>query len=611
MPSLNESLPEPAVRSQAVTKAVGKPSSLDALTGLRFIAAMSVVLVHAFKLAQGYTSIGPWASNAVTFFFVLSGFILTYVYHQRLKKTGLLKFYWARFARIWPLHIFCFVAILWVQGYIFGHRTLDFDRMLAAHIGLVQSWVPADTLPMMFNGPAWSISTEFGFYLLFPALLLFGKKRFLPVLIGSAVLIVGAIVAMDIAQNSGSISLLRGRMVVYVNPLIRVLDFIAGMFTAKVFLSFRPKNEGTWNRSFGTIGLHTIAEIVAIGLAVASIWLVNFSSFPAYMKSQQLLITFAWLSRGGACLFGFCAIIWVFSWSRGMLAKFLSSPLMVYLGEVSFALYLIQLPVFYLLNQQLYNQNWPTCLYVIVSIASAIAAAMLAHALIEKPFRQFFTSLFDRDWKSFRGSLTQGLVNLRQYQTGLIASLVLLLCYGVVKFEKRYGSVNVPTRTLLDVANELADVEFEPVTFHQEAILHWLKVDDQGDQVVLTMWWELLDGHQRARIMHFSDAQGKMLLACHRNDHDFIGKPPGTLVLETCKINKDEFVPGMRYIGVGFWLKGLGAALADGGQTQMEQRRLLVAEVTADGVIGIDEPGVRSSGSFPPEPKPVAKVDSK
>ena len=588
---------EPSISTSAkVTKQ--KPRSLDALTGLRFIAAITVVLVHALKFAQGSTSLGPWASNAVTFFFVLSGFILTYVYHDRLIQTGLLKFYWARFARIWPLHIVCLAATLWMNGYIFGHRTLNFDLNIAAHVGLVQSWPPADQLPMMFNGPAWSISTEFGFYLLFPTLLLLGKKRFLPILLASAILIPAIVVAMDFAHNRDALSLSRGRVFVYMNPSIRVLEFIAGMFTAKMFLGSRLSNSSEQTQTTLTNGLHTLAEIAAWALTLTIIWWVNYSSFPAYMTNEHLLITFAWLSRGGACVIGFSAVIWVFSWSQGVFAKLASLPLMVYLGEISFAVYLIQLPVFYLLNKQVKDQHWPASLYLIVSVASIIAAAMIAHALVEKPSRQLLTSLYDRDWKSSRDSLTQGFVNLRKHHTGLLAGLILLLSYGVVKFEtnnvSRYdASSQVQPSHVLDLIDDVVDVDFEPITFKEEATLRWLKVEDQGDQVLITMWWELLEGHQRARIMHFSDAEGNMLAARHRNDRDFIGKPAGSLVLETCLINKDEFVPSMKYIGVGFWTKGLPLAPADRGQTQMNHCRLLIAELTEDAVVGIDETTVR------------------
>lgn len=583
---------------------LGKPSSLDALTGLRFVAAMTVVLVHGLKLTQAHTETGPWAANSVTFFFVLSGFILTYVYAERMKTIGAMKFYVARFARIWPLHIFCLLVMLWVRGLIFGKLPLNFDFALLAHTGLVQSWFLAEQLPMQFNGLAWSISTELGFYLLFPFILLLARKRFLPVLLANIVLLAIAMAVLDTLCERGAIDLLVARVFVYVNPLIRLLDFVAGMFTAKLFLHSRPRNLGDVNQSDKQPILHTVTELFVLSFAVATIYLVNFTSLREFMNSVRLPTTFAWLSRGGACLLPFCLIIWVFSWSRGWLARLLSTRLMVYLGEVSFALYLIQLSVFYLLNQQVSHLNWPASLYLTVSVAASLSAAMFAHAVVEEPCRQFFVSLWDRDWSRCFRSLLLGYKNLRRHHTGLIAGLILLMCFGAVKFEQRYGEVNIPTRELLRMTNDLVDVEFEPVTFEREATLHWLKVDDRGDQVVVTMWWELLEGHQRARVMHFIDGQGKILCACHRNDADFLINPPGTIVPETITIDKKELTSNVKQIGIGLWLEGLGGAQADRGQTQMNRRRLVIAEVTEDGVVGVDETNVYSYTGTETDSKP-------
>jgi hypothetical protein len=106
------------------------------------------------------------------------------------------------------------------------------------------------------------------------------------------------------------------------------------------------------------------------------------------------------------------------------------------------------------------------------------------------------------------------------------------------------------------------------------------------------MWWELLPGHQRARFMHLVDEEGNILKVCHGNKKDFIGQRPGSFVLEKLALKKTEFISGMKYVGIGFWLEGLGSAPADRGQRQMSQRRLLVAEITDQGVVGIHEPEI-------------------
>src|SRR5690242_12787179 len=86
--------------------------ALPALTSLRFLAALAVFLHHAGLFADGFFG--------VTFFFVLSGFILTYNYRRTLADGGrgaVWDFYVARFARVYPLHIFALIAALpWVAS---------------------------------------------------------------------------------------------------------------------------------------------------------------------------------------------------------------------------------------------------------------------------------------------------------------------------------------------------------------------------------------------------------------------------------------------------------------------------------------------------------------
>src|SRR4051794_31464771 len=91
------------------------PSRLDALTGLRFPAALAVAACHTGELvcnnAFGPTARRVFAEGAagVPFFFVLSGFVLAYSYHDRLARPApgaAAAYYRSRVARIWPLHLF-------------------------------------------------------------------------------------------------------------------------------------------------------------------------------------------------------------------------------------------------------------------------------------------------------------------------------------------------------------------------------------------------------------------------------------------------------------------------------------------------------------------------
>ncbi|MFE2018305.1 acyltransferase family protein [Streptomyces sp. NPDC059499] len=153
----------------------GTRDRLASLTGLRFWAALVVVFYHLSRL----TGKLPWISDAtwygrtgVTFFFVLSGFVLAWTYDGKTVPTTV--FLWRRFARIWPLLAVSTAVSVAVW------RALGTDISLkgvAATLGLVNSWAPGREYLVGGNPAAWSLSDEAWFYLLFPLLMMLPLLR--------------------------------------------------------------------------------------------------------------------------------------------------------------------------------------------------------------------------------------------------------------------------------------------------------------------------------------------------------------------------------------------------------------------------------------------------
>ncbi|MFD9287810.1 acyltransferase family protein [Streptomyces sp. NPDC060030] len=148
---------------------------LPSLTGLRFWAALVVVLYHLSR----QTGKLPWISDltwygrsGVTFFFVLSGFVLAWTYDGRSVPPAV--FFWRRFARIWPLLAVSVVASVAVWRLL---GTEISARGVAATLGLVNSWTPEHQYLVGGNPAAWSLSDEAWFYLLFPVLLMLPLLR--------------------------------------------------------------------------------------------------------------------------------------------------------------------------------------------------------------------------------------------------------------------------------------------------------------------------------------------------------------------------------------------------------------------------------------------------
>ena len=161
-------------------------NELKALTSLRGIAAVAIVLQHFSTTAAGLTdawipSLVPHGYMAVDFFFVLSGFIMAYTYLADFERDGLAAyrpFLLKRVARIFPLGVAvtalilacAAIASLWGRIELFIPTvTLQHDLALVTLVNMahLQGVFPGFTL----NAPSWSVSLELGAYLMFPLLL--------------------------------------------------------------------------------------------------------------------------------------------------------------------------------------------------------------------------------------------------------------------------------------------------------------------------------------------------------------------------------------------------------------------------------------------------------
>jgi peptidoglycan/LPS O-acetylase OafA/YrhL len=195
---------DPTAMTEAKDRA--REGELPALTGLRLLAALSVAFAHGWVHLVKYDppdAVAGWAQTiaafGMTMFFVLSGFVIHYNY-RRLVTTqgwaGVGAFIWARFARLYPL----FLMVL-ALDVLLGRKLHDFMagsvvgftevlRALPYYFTFVQSWVyvpfsensliyvAGEDLPL-----TWSISTEWFFYLAYPAIALLVLRTRRPVVI--------------------------------------------------------------------------------------------------------------------------------------------------------------------------------------------------------------------------------------------------------------------------------------------------------------------------------------------------------------------------------------------------------------------------------------------
>jgi peptidoglycan/LPS O-acetylase OafA/YrhL len=311
----------------AVSTTLGSPDdaltrhrrALPALTGIRFFAAFYVVLFHSLPwFSKHYELPKPmqtFFSNgylAVALFFLLSGFILAYTYDGQIAGSSKRLHFWqARFARIYPVYFLSLILAFYFQ------RALPLTSRVAV-LAMVQAWNPFRAgLAGAWNYPAWSLSVEAFFYLIFPFLLPWMSKlssRFLVILLG--VFLAACVFFHTPIQGLGELNQSSNWAFVPL-PIMRLPEFLAGMVLGICLLRRNPQfNSST----------HSVRVALAAGVALLLL------SVPMG----------AWVSL---VVLPFAVLVYELAARPSWLAKFLSTKSMLLLGGASYSVYLLQYPV--------------------------------------------------------------------------------------------------------------------------------------------------------------------------------------------------------------------------------------------------------------------------
>jgi len=351
------------------------PARLDGLTILRFFAALWVLLFHLqlrlpVEAAPGLTRLLDHGYLAMAFFFILSGAVLAYGYRDLRPAAGeVRRFYVARLARIYPayavLHLVA-AAVTLPQvaaapaAWSYGH--------LLSFLGL-QAWFPhAFTLGV--NSGSWSVSAEFFFYALFPALLPLLRHLEAGPGLGRTAAALAAVVAF-IGLAGPSFDTVDTFPLYYTLPFFRLPEFVLGMVIGLALA--KPAPAPARLRPIAAAGLGVIGAAL---LPSDGHWMrANFAAGPAL----------AWLifATGRAELAGRLPL-------RGRAAR-----VAVYLGESSYCLFLAHLAVLLALDST-GGQEWQRALTAaggkaavwLSAITGSLLLAAALHEGVEKPARR-------------------------------------------------------------------------------------------------------------------------------------------------------------------------------------------------------------------------------
>jgi peptidoglycan/LPS O-acetylase OafA/YrhL len=365
---------------------------LDALTGLRFFAAIAIVIHHLRGFGLPNNVFEGWLlDNGVSLFFVLSGFILTYVYPSLDTRGAIRRFWLARFARIWPAHITALaLCYLLLDGdpskYGTGVNTLTYG---IANILLVHAWIPYAESFFSYNSVSWSISTEAFFYLAFPILIsAFSRTWWLKLiavsLISLALIYICIATGLQVYTAPGQGLTLTG--ILYINPLTRLFEFTLGMCTALLWRNTHDKL-----RAGMIVG--TLVELAVIILMLASSRAV--AQLCAWANSEFGFAAAQWLGQGGGMALNFAGLIFVMALHQGLISRALGSRIGIFLGEISFMIYLIHYVLLraYTMRIEWFSEFDGGTLLFAYCVALFSLATLLWH-FIEKPMRKLIMRQF-------------------------------------------------------------------------------------------------------------------------------------------------------------------------------------------------------------------------
>jgi peptidoglycan/LPS O-acetylase OafA/YrhL len=368
---------------------------IRALTGLRIIAAVWVVLFHFRPMvadaSPGFRdALAPvlnCGAQGVDLFFILSGFVLTWNYMVRMGRSfsirATLHFLWLRLARVWPVYLVTLhlAALLVILSLHVGHVPLPEVRDLTAisyvrQILLVQLWFQPFFDGSSWDGPAWSISAEWLAYLLFGPLVLVVLRMERATRARSLILLAVAASLPPVVMLLAS-----GQFYTPWSWLPRIVtQFVAGALACAAVRRLRLTDRA--RRIAGYLSVLLIA-----GLVGTLYW------FDAHPIDGVM-------DSGGVVDVLFVPLVITLAIGAGSLPRLLSTRVLVYGGEISFCLYMVHELVhtawgWAVLQFELTTQDNPWKWNVIGLLAIAVGASALLYHFVEEPARRWMRKMVD------------------------------------------------------------------------------------------------------------------------------------------------------------------------------------------------------------------------
>ncbi len=354
---------------------------LDQLTFIRFLTVLLVLIYHG---GVGYyinpINVFPIsvllrsAPAAVSYLYVLSGFVMSLVYYKPNERFDIGGFWKARIIRIYPLYIISFLLVIWY--YIDFIARIKAPKILA-NIFVLQAWYPP--YAQSFNYPSWSMTVEFFFYAIFPFFIIWAYRQTTRRLIW--VSLTFWIVSQIVHYFLWMFHFPEWELFIVYFPPFHLNSFILGVVGGIWFL-----------REGQTRALKQIFNpLVFVGsLLLVSTLLILGAVYPQFPNDLQPM----------AGLFSpfFVLIIASLALDKSNFSLMLKHPWLVALGETAYAIYILQAPVFWIYEKALLSSSLknPQSIIDLTYLPLMVLIGLGAHFYVDQPLRRWLKNVLNR-----------------------------------------------------------------------------------------------------------------------------------------------------------------------------------------------------------------------
>jgi len=352
-----------------------KKSVLPALSGLRAFAALNIVFYH-FSNPKWFGPFAPIVDNgytSVSFFLLMSGFILAYNYSDRAQSGQLnVRHFWtARFSRLYPVYVFALLVSLGMLIAEWHVRTRgEFALGVVLTPLLLQGWIPK--LATFWNTPAWTMCTEGFFYLIFPVVVCWKRPQRWRGLIGLlALLWVAGLVLPTLytvlhpdGPHPDRYTESFWMRALKFSPPPHVPSFLFGIVLADV--DARISRGNRWRLLLGVLGVGAIYTVLYYG-----------DHMPFALMHDGLMMPLFGLAILGLA-------------GHNIVARFFGFWPFVAVGQASYCLYILHFNLWDLIHKSpLLEGTGLIALDPWISYGLLVAAALLTMKFIEKPAQKW------------------------------------------------------------------------------------------------------------------------------------------------------------------------------------------------------------------------------